>query len=87
MNGPVKVIPARELPPQTVTSEAVGESPLRSAEIQMTIIRADGTVEEVGTVSYWHSNPLRRLYHSLFVAPKVEKRIAELNALHPIEGN
>lgn len=33
--------------------------------IRAQIIRADGTVEDLGTVGYWHSNPLVRLGHTL----------------------
>lgn len=33
----------------------------REASIEATIIRADGTVEPLGVVSYWHKNPLKRL--------------------------
>ena len=29
--------------------------------IAATVTRADGTVEDLGTVSYWHANPIRRL--------------------------
>jgi hypothetical protein len=31
-------------------------------EIQLiaTITRADGTVEHLGTIDYWHKNPLKR---------------------------
>lgn len=36
--------------------------PIREAQIEITVIRADGTREELGTVSYWHKNPLRRLF-------------------------
>lgn len=35
----------------------------QSAQLQATIIRADGTREELGTVAYWHRNPLMRLWH------------------------
>lgn len=35
--------------------------PARCAEIQARIIRADGTVVDLGTIAYWHINPLRRL--------------------------
>lgn len=28
--------------------------------IEAVVIRADGTVEDLGVVSYWHKNPLRR---------------------------
>jgi len=32
----------------------------REASIEAIITRADGSVEIVGVVSYWHKNPLRR---------------------------
>jgi hypothetical protein len=31
------------------------------AEIEAVVIRADGTVERLGTVAYFHRNPVRRL--------------------------
>lgn len=31
------------------------------AEVFATVTRADGTVEELGSIAYWHRNPLRRL--------------------------
>ena len=33
--------------------------------IAATVTRADGTVEDLGTVSYWHANPLYRLIWAL----------------------
>lgn len=33
----------------------------REASISAVIIRADGTRVDLGTISYWHRNPLRRL--------------------------
>lgn len=33
----------------------------RMISIEATVTRADGTVERLGTVSYWHRNPIRRL--------------------------
>lgn len=29
--------------------------------ISAVVTRADGTVEDLGVVSYWHANPLKRL--------------------------
>lgn len=29
--------------------------------IEARVIRADGTVEELGAIAYWHRNPLKRL--------------------------
>lgn len=34
---------------------------LREARISAVVTRADGRVEELGTLTYWHRNPLRRL--------------------------
>lgn len=34
-------------------------------EIEAVVIRKDGTRENLGTVSYWHRNPLRRLWARL----------------------
>jgi hypothetical protein len=33
----------------------------RMISIGAVVTRADGTVEDLGVVSYWHRNPLRRL--------------------------
>ena len=30
-------------------------------EVTAVITRADGTVENIGTVSYWHRNPIKRI--------------------------
>ena len=35
--------------------------PAKEAIIEMIVTRADGTVENLGVVSYWHRNPLKRL--------------------------
>lgn len=32
----------------------------REGSIEATIIRADGTIERLGVVSYWHRNPFKR---------------------------
>ena len=32
----------------------------REASIEAVIMRADGTIERLGVVSYWHRNPLKR---------------------------
>ena len=34
---------------------------LKEASIAAVVIRADGTRENLGVVSYWHKNPFRRL--------------------------
>lgn len=33
----------------------------KEMRIQAVVTRADGRVENLGTVAYWHKNPLRRL--------------------------
>lgn len=32
----------------------------KSAQMSAIITRADGTVENVGVIAYWHRNPLKR---------------------------
>lgn len=32
----------------------------RSAKITAIVTRADGKVEDLGTIAYWHRNPLKR---------------------------
>jgi hypothetical protein len=34
---------------------------VKQATIEVTILRANGDRENLGVVSYWHKNPLRRL--------------------------
>ena len=38
--------------------DAKGE--VREVQIEAVVIRAGGTRESLGVVSYWHKNPLRR---------------------------
>lgn len=46
-------------------SDMQAKQELSEASIEAVIIRADGTREELGVVSYWHRNPLRRLWWRL----------------------
>lgn len=41
-----------------ITTGTVGA---KSVSIEGRIIRADGTVVELGTIAYWHQNPFKRL--------------------------
>lgn len=41
-------------------SELNARGGVRKLEIEAVVIRADGTREDLGTVAYWHRNPLRR---------------------------
>ncbi len=34
----------------------------KCTSIEAIVIRADGPVEDLGVISYWHRNPLRRLW-------------------------
>lgn len=54
MKGRAKVGPAR---PDGIAATAQA----KEASIEAVIIRADGTREDLGVVSYWHRNPLKRL--------------------------
>jgi hypothetical protein len=40
-------------------------SNVKEAQIQAVVIRADGTREDLGTISYFHKNPLRRWFWRL----------------------
>ena len=40
-----------------ITSEAQ----VKQMEISAVITRADGTIEDLGTIQYWHKNPLKRI--------------------------
>lgn len=40
-------------------------SPIRSIQVEAVIIRADGRIESVGTIAYWHKNPLMRGWHRI----------------------
>ncbi len=34
----------------------------KEASIRARVIRLDGSVEDLGVISYWHRNPLKRLW-------------------------
>jgi hypothetical protein len=34
---------------------------VKQMEISAIITRADGTIEDLGTIQYWHKNPLKRI--------------------------
>ena len=42
--------------------EQSGKSPFSQVTFEAVVIRADGTREDLGTICYWHKNPLRRLW-------------------------
>lgn len=42
----------------------------REMSIDAVVIRADGTREDLGTVTYWHRNPLRRLWRRITQPPR-----------------
>jgi hypothetical protein len=45
--------------------DANAQSNVKEIEIQAVVIRADGTREDLGQVSYWHKNPIKRLIHKV----------------------
>jgi hypothetical protein len=42
--------------------KVIQQSGIKSSAISAVIIRADGTREELGVISYWHVNPFKRLW-------------------------
>lgn len=43
----------------------LGASTVQQVTIDLDVIRADGRVEQLGTVAYWHRNPLRRAWWTI----------------------
>lgn len=43
----------------------LGRGKVREASIAAVVIRADGTREDLGVISYWHRNPCKRVLHYL----------------------
>jgi len=46
-------------------AEIIVPSNAKEVQISAVITRADGSVEQIGVVSYWHKNPLKRIYWSI----------------------
>lgn len=42
-------------------SDLSAKGQVKEASIEAVVIRADGTREDLGTIAYWHKNPVRRL--------------------------
>ena len=42
--------------------DSIAPGNIKSASLEAVIIRADGTRENLGTIAYWHKNPLRRIW-------------------------
>jgi hypothetical protein len=38
----------------------VAQSNAKELHLSATVIRADGTVVELGVIDYWHKNPIKR---------------------------
>jgi hypothetical protein len=43
----------------------VAKSNAKEIELIATITRADGTVEQLGVIDYWHKNPIKRIIWKL----------------------
>ena len=41
-------------------ADVIATSQIKEAQIQAVVIRADGTREDLGVISYYHKNPLKR---------------------------
>jgi hypothetical protein len=42
----------------------------KEATITARVLRADGTIEDLGVVSYWHKNPFKRFLGNLEIATR-----------------
>lgn len=52
-------------------SENISKTGIRNSQISAVIIRADGTREELGVISYWDKNPFKRL--AFWLRTKLDK--------------
>jgi hypothetical protein len=43
----------------------IAEGNAKEIELIATIIRADGSVEQLGVIDYWHKNPIKRFIWKL----------------------
>ena len=43
----------------------VAKSNAKEIELIATITRADGSVEQLGVIDYWHKNPIKRIIWKL----------------------
>lgn len=43
----------------------VAKSNAKEIELYATVTRADGTVEQLGVIDYWHKNPIKRIIWKL----------------------
>jgi hypothetical protein len=50
--------------------DPLSKGKVKMAQMSARIIRADGTIEELGTVAYYHKNPIKRLAWSMRQALK-----------------
>ena len=62
----------------TERTQAVSETSLSHV-----VTRADGTVMNLGVVSYWSKNPAKRLRWRLIGKPAADRRIRKFNAAQP----
>lgn len=46
-------------------TEMIVPSNAKEVQISVVITRVGGTVEHLGIVSYWHKNPLKRIFWSI----------------------
>jgi hypothetical protein len=43
-------------------SDVTASGQLKQMVVEAVVIRADGTREDLGVISYWHKNPLKRFW-------------------------
>ena len=46
-------------------NSVISKGEIKSAQFEAIVIRADGTVENLGVISFYHRNPLIRLWWNL----------------------
>lgn len=46
-------------------SEVVAQGEVKEIVFEAVVIRADGTREDLGEISYWHKSPIKRYIHRM----------------------
>lgn len=44
---------------------SIGNAQCKSAQVSAVIIRADGSKEDLGVISYYHTNPFKRMMFNI----------------------
>lgn len=71
----------------SITGGLIARPDVREASIEATITRADGTVEHLGVLTYWHRNPLWRwCWNALNALRRIAKEAKSWSLAYRTQG-